>query len=447
MKRALGVLWLAAASAGAGEPRALADIAREAVERAPAARAAQSLVEQARRGRSEARAHGYPRLEAGSAFTRGDGPVYAFASLLEQRDFGPNNFAIATLNRPGYLSNFKSYVRAGVPLFTGFELTSARRAAGLGVTLSETRLRGLRDEIRQHVLEAGLAALHGRALAGVLKERIEASENEVSSAQRLRARGLVLGSDYYAAEAVLSGLRAWRVQAEKMAQAAEESLGVFLGGNDTVPVRGALRAEGPGLPSTEMLLAHAREHRADLSAARLEADVARVMVEKERSSLFPIVDAMAEAQTNTEDFSTNPSQRLLMLRAQWALGDPTYGARRGKAKAGAQAAQERRAALEEQARIAILQSVRSHEGAGEALPLLNATVEQAERSLEAFRPLYREGRQSILEVLRAEESLARAQAARLDALNQWHLTRVRALAAAGALDEGAVTALSASLEK
>lgn len=432
--------------AAAAEPRSLADIARQALERSPALRAAQSSVDQSRRGRSEARAHAYPRLEAGTAFTRGDGPVYAFASLLDQRDFGPGNFDIATLNRPGYLSNFKSYVRAGVPLFTGFELTAVRRAAGLAVTQSEAQARGVRQEIRRRVLEAGLAALQGRALARVLSERIDASEKEVASAQRLRSRGLVLGSDYFAAEAVLSGLRAWRVQADKMAQAAEESLGVLLGDNAPAPVRGSLRAGGPGLPSTETLLAHARDHRADLAAARLDAEMARVMVDKERSSLFPTVDAMAEAQTNTEDFSSNPFQRLLMLRAQWAIGDPTYGARRGKVQAGARAAEERRDALDEQARVEILQAVRAHEGARDALGYLDATVEQATRSLDAFRPLYQEGRQSILEVLRAEDALARAQAARLDALNQLHLTRVRALAAAGALDEGAITALSASLE-
>ncbi|MBK9694145.1 MAG: TolC family protein [Elusimicrobia bacterium] len=447
MKRALGSLVLLAAAATAAEPRSLADIAREAVERAPALRAAQSAIDMARRARSEARAQAYPRLDAGSAFTRGDGPVYAFASLLDQRDFGPGNFAIGTLNRPGYVSNIKSFLRAGMPLFTGFEMQTARRLAGLAVTQAEVQARGVRDEIRRRVLEAGLAALHGRALAAALADRIKASEEEVAGAQRLRARGLVLGSDYFAAEAVLSGLKAGRVQAEKMAQGAEESLGILLGHNAPAPVRGTLRSSGPALPTAERLWGHARDHRADLAAARLDAEMAGKSVDRARASLFPTLDAMAEAQTNTADFSSNPSQRLLMLRAQWALGDPSAAARRAKARFGAEAAEERRAALEEQARVEILQSVRAHEGAGEALPLLDATVDHAARSLEAFRPLYREGRQSLLDVLRAEEALARAHSARLETLAQWHLNRVRALAAAGALDEGALTALSDSLEK
>jgi outer membrane protein TolC len=136
-----------------------------------------------------------------------------------------------------------------------------------------------------------------------------------------------------------------------------------------------------------------------------------------------------------------------MLRAQWALGDPTYGARREKAEAGERAAQERHAALEERARMEILQSARAYEGARDALPLVETTVERAGKSLDVFRPLYREGRQSILEVLRAEEALARAQALRLETLAQLHLARARALAAAGALDEAAIAALSAALEK
>jgi outer membrane protein TolC len=191
----------------------------------------------------------------------------------------------------------------------------------------------------------------------------------------------------------------------------------------------------------------ARQHRPDLRAADLDVQMAESSLGKEKSTLYPRLDAMAQAETNTEDFSSNPSNRLLMVRAAWAIGDPTYGARREKAKAGEQAGRLTRDALEEQAKMEILHAVRGFEGAREALPLLDLTVDQARRSLEMFRPLYREGRQSIMEVLRAEEALARAEAQRLEGLTQLNLNRARALAAAGALDEGALGALSAALEE
>lgn len=442
------VLWaVATLPLGAAEPVTLADAARLAVERAPAVRSSEALVDQARRGRSESSASRYPRLEAGSAFTRGDGPVYAFASLLDQRAFTAQNFDVGSLNNPGYVNNIKSYLRVGLPVFTGYEMKSNVRLAGLGLSRMEGESRGARDQIRLGVVETALRSLQARAVSAVLAERIAASEDEVAGAKKLKARGLVLGSDYFAAEAVLAGLRAWRSKIEKMAQSAEEALGIFLGQSDPVAIRGTLTGAGPGLPSTEELLTHAQGSRADLRSARLEAEMAAVERVREKASLYPQVDAMAEAQTNTEDFSSNPSQRMIMLRAQWALGDPARSARQDKVAAGERAGQERVRALDERARMEILQSVRAYEGARDALPWAIDTVDRARQSLELFRPLYREGRQSILDLLRAEEALARAESLRLETLSELHLSRARALAAAGVLDEASVAALSAALEK
>ncbi|MBK8574475.1 MAG: TolC family protein [Elusimicrobia bacterium] len=190
-----------------------------------------------------------------------------------------------------------------------------------------------------------------------------------------------------------------------------------------------------------------RINRADVRSSALAAEQAEVAAFKERSTFWPRVDAMAQAETNTEDFSSNPSNRLVMVQAQWALGDPAYVARRKKAADASQASRQQQAAIEERARIEILQSLRRYEGARDTLPLLTETVENAKQSLALFRPLYREGRQSILDVLRAEEGLARADALRLEAVAQLHLQRARTLAAAGILDEGALGALSAALER
>ena len=70
----------------------------------------------------------------------------------------------------------------------------------------------------------------------------------------------------------------------------------------------------------------------------------------------------------------------------------------------------------------------------------------AAESLELFRPLYRSGRQSILDVLRAEEGLARADIHYLDALYRIHSGYLRLASSMGRLDEGTVSRLSDRLE-
>jgi outer membrane protein len=446
--RLLALMALLAFPLGAVEQFTLVEAVRRAVARNPGLQAADAQVERARRERSEVQASRFPRFEAGSSFTRGDSPVYAFGSLLDQRNFGQANFDIGTLNHPGYVTNFKSYLQVGVPLFTGFEIQSAQKMAELGLSQAESAATGARQDMRLGVLEAGLQTLQAQELRNMLDERIRASQEEIQSAERLRAKGLVLGSDFFAAQAVLSGLQAWRVQADKMAEAGRDSLAILVGLSPAgFQLRGTLRAGGPALPSENELRGMARQNRSDLRSARLQVQQSEVALFQEKSTILPRVDAMAQAETNTENFSSNPSSRLLMVRARWALGDPAYTARRKKAAAAFRAGRQQQEALEEKVQIEILQALRRYEGARDALPLLEGTAEQARKSLDLFRPLYREGRQSILDVLRAEEALARAESLRLETLAQLHIQRAKTLAAAGILDEGALGALSAALEK
>ncbi|MBK8574476.1 MAG: TolC family protein [Elusimicrobia bacterium] len=171
------------ASVLAVEQLTLAEVARRAVARNFGLRAADAQVDQARRAKSEATATNYPRLDAGSAFTRGDGPVYAFASLLDQRNFGAENFDIGTLNHPGYVTNIKSYLRAGIPIFAGYEIQSWGKMAELGVTQAESQATGARQEVRLAVLEAGIQTLQARALGDQLDERIRSSKQEIEPDQ------------------------------------------------------------------------------------------------------------------------------------------------------------------------------------------------------------------------------------------------------------------------
>ncbi|MEK7745304.1 MAG: TolC family protein, partial [Elusimicrobiota bacterium] len=67
-------------------------------------------------------------------------------------------------------------------------------------------------------------------------------------------------------------------------------------------------------------------------------------------------------------------------------------------------------------------------------------------ALELFRPLYREGRQSVLDVLRAELALAQAEAAYLENLQALHASYAALRLAEGSFDDAAVAAIVRNLE-
>src|ERR1035437_386250 len=111
-------------------------------------KAAQSQIRAAEAGRRETQAMRFPMLSARSQFTRGDHPVYVFGSLMEQGRFGPQNFAIDALNHPGELSNIQSGLDLGVPLFTGYELTSAARLSELAQVQARNGYEGTAQQLR-----------------------------------------------------------------------------------------------------------------------------------------------------------------------------------------------------------------------------------------------------------------------------------------------------------
>jgi len=78
---------------------------------------------------------------------------------------------------------------------------------------------------------------------------------------------------------------------------------------------------------------------------------------------------------------------------------------------------------------------------------LREALARARDSLEQVRPLYREGRQSVLDVLRAEEAVARLEEACLETIYRQRADWASLLAAQGRFDAAAVDALSRSLEK
>ena len=98
-----------------------------------------------------------------------------------------------------------------------------------------------------------------------------------------------------------------------------------------------------------------------------------------------------------------------------------------------------------QASIELAEALSNYAAAREGLPVAQETVDKARKSLELFRPLYRQGRQSVLEVLRAQASLLQAEAGYYETLYKLNLYRAQALLASETLDAAAVKDISDKL--
>jgi len=303
---------------------------------------------------------------------------------------------------------------------------------------------GLSQSVRFAAVEAFLQILLQRESLRALDERILSASKELENADRLRQKGLVLGSDYYAAEGILSGLKAWQAQLSAKLSEAGYRLSVLAG--ETLTPAGKLSEKPYPLPDTEALLSRALESRADLKAAALEERSAEVQRRRTDSSLLPRADAFAAIGINSGDLSAAPSDRMVGVRLHMPFGDPAYPAKREGARALVEASRLDREALGDSVKSQVLSARAGYLGAASTLPLAKTTLERSQKSLELFRPLYREGRQSVLEVLRAEEAVARSQLQLLEALYGLHAGYAGVRLAAGTLDDEAVREIRSHLE-
>ncbi|MBI2384714.1 MAG: TolC family protein [Elusimicrobia bacterium] len=435
-------LILAAAPAAALD---LSAASEAAVLRSPAAAEAKARRAQAEAAGREAFWTRWPRLSARASAMRGDDPLYAFGELMTRRAVTAPDFNPDTLNHPGYRTAVHGSLELGVPLFTGFELTRAGRLAALSADEAEVMGGAAAQAVRLRTAGAYLRALKSEGVLEELDARLATARAAVDSAERLKKQGLVLGSDHQAALAVLSGLKAWRARAAAEREASRSELGVLLGG-PAPETTGALLDWAAPLESDEALVAAALAARPDLRAAGLRERAAGVRRDGARHSLLPTVDAFAAVNNSADGFNSGAASRLVGVRASVLFGDPAYASRRARAAADEAAAGAARMSAEDAARGEVLARAAGLRGLAAALPELREALSRARESLEQVRPLYREGRQSVLEVLRAEEAVARLEEARLEAVcrqrSEWAALR----AAQGRFDPDAVAVLGRSLE-
>ena len=439
------ILTAAMAAAGPALAGGLTTTVEAALARSPAVAESAARKRQASAAEREALYGSLPRLSARGAAMRGDDPLFAFGQLLQERRVNAADFAPDRLNRPGYRSSVTGALELSLPLFTGFELTRARKLAQLASAEARALGGAAGQAVAVAAVEAYFDALKTRAFLAELDARLASASAEVERSKRLARSGLILGSDHEAALALLAGLKAWRARTSAEASAAEARLAVL---TDAPPrPEGRFLAWDPPLETDEALVSAALASRPELAAAARRREAAAVLRAGAEAALLPRVEAFAAATSVSDGFSAGAGARIGGVRASVAFGDPAWSARRTRHKEGEAAAAHAAAGLADAARVETLTRAAAVRGLREASPALEEAHARASSALEQARPLYREGRLSVLEVLRAEEGRARATAALLEAQAALRIQWAALAAATGRFDAAALTTLSQSLEE
>ena len=240
----------------------------EAVQRALAgyseARVASLAVEDAREQAVAARSALMPRVDLTEGWQRGNLPVFAFSSILSQRQFTAADFDVARLNHPAALDDFRTAIAVEQPLFDA-AIRPALRTATLG---RDVAIAAQRRTLEQLQLETTATYARVLQLIGLADAASEAASAAAQDRERARARrdaGMATDADVLMSEVQVAAVRARQIEASAELTVARARLNDLIGAPlDTVFDLAPAAIADPPSASIADLEAEAIRGRADI---------------------------------------------------------------------------------------------------------------------------------------------------------------------------------------
>ena len=404
----------------------------------PAIRAADRGVDGSQADRRLARAGWLPHLDLSEDYARSTNPVFVFASKLGQGRFGPQDFALDSLNSPDPFTNATTRVGLQQSLWDGGRTFAAGRAAKLGVTAAGEELAHTRDEVAFGAKRAFWDAVLADELVSASRDAEKAAVANAELAGRLVDEGIGVPSDRMQADVRLGEVSAMRVGAEQNVLIARAALRRALGAKGTetftlaAPAIDAddkgTAAEGPGTSLTEALAA-----RPDLLAFDARIGQAHEGETIALSGRLPQFGVGAQYEWNgSEPFRSSGTNWSVAAFLRIPLYDGCEGlARHQRARADRLRLEAMREALADTVDVELQEADARRRTAEARLRSAESNVSLSQEALRIVRERYGEGLAMIVELLGAEASATGARAARAQASRDLAVSRLAVELAAG----------------
>jgi outer membrane protein len=441
--RGLGLLLLAPAFlvcgsfANAQEPLTLGEAVQLALRQNPEFQTSEDDADAARARVREARAAWLPRIDFSQGFTRGNNPVYVFGTLLTQRSFTAENFALDSLNAPHPIDNFQTRFDGQVQLFdsgkTWYRVQGAKRMR----TAAEFQTEQARQDLILDVVRAYYGILVSRENAGAASEALRVAESNEKQIENMQKSGLVVDSDVLSAKVFVAQMKDREIRAENRAEVARMVLAREIGlAADAKPEPTESLSEPAALTKTPQEWEQmAMQHRPALRAAELQQEAAVSDKKAARAEFGPKLGLFADFERDALTLG-GPSGTNWTAGARLDLNLFAGGADRARlAEAQANASKAKhdlewfRSGIQLEVRQAYLDATAAAQRAAAA----RDSAEQAGESLRIIQNRYNAGLTTITELLRAQSAQLDARSTYLSALYDWHLARAQLERSAGSL--------------
>jgi outer membrane protein len=379
----------------------------------------------------------WPSLQVSETFTRSNNPVFVFGSLLEQSRFGPQNFAIDSLNNPDALNNFRTAVNLKWAVFDQMQSSARVAQARIGQEQADHQKEMVKQHLRLEVIRAYYGVILARQRKEVTDEAVKMGEADRKRVADLFQTGVVVQSDLLAAEVQLAEFRQQQVQASGDLVTAHAYLNTVLGTPIHTPqeITDQLKDRYFSMAETDELIRQALQHRPDYSRAGSSLRSTEEGVRGAKGNYLPRIDVFSSYGISGKDLSSGSSDYAIGAGMTFNIFDLGRSARLDKARAAQSAAAAEQEHLANQIRMEVIQAYQDYVSAGERLKVAVQTVAQAEETLRIVQDRYQEGLTTITEVLRAETTFLRTRLNLIASRYDYYTGYARVLIATGRLTD------------
>lgn len=388
----------------------------------------------------EARTGRWPSLQATETFTSSNNPVFVFGTLLEQGRFGPENFAIDSLNHPKAVHNFRSALTLRLPLFDQRQTETRTAQARLAQQETDQQTEMAAQQLRFAVIRTFYGLLLAQARLEVSDEAVRTAEADVKRARDIFESGLVVQSDLLAAEVQLSEFRQQQIQAKGDLVTAMAALNTAMGLPVDSPQQplGQLVERAFPTQTVETLSEQALQDRPDYQRAVLSARASEVRSRRARGEWLPRVDAFVTAGASGRYVAGGSGDYAAGASVTFNVFDAGRKARIDQSRAAESIANAELEQLANQIRFEVMRAYQQYVSARERMAVVAQITAQATETLRMVQDRYHAGLTTITELLRAQTALVRARSDVLAARYDQYVGYANVLLAAGRLkDAGA----------
>ncbi|HEX3252827.1 MAG TPA: TolC family protein [Pyrinomonadaceae bacterium] len=385
----------------------------------------------------EARTGRWPSLQAAETFTSSNNPVFVFGTLLEQGRFGPENFAIDSLNHPNAINNFRSALTLRLPLFDQRQTATRTAQARIAQQEADQQTEMAAQQLRFAVIRTFYGLLLAKARLEVSDEAVRTAEADVKRARDIFESGLVVQSDLLAAEVQLSEFRQQQIQAKGDLVTAVAALNTAMGLPVDSPQQplGQLVERAFPTERVETLSEQALQDRPDYQRAVLLARAGEIRSRRARGDWLPRVDAFVTAGASGRYVAGGSGDYAAGASVTFNVFDPGRKARIDQSRAAESIANAEQEQLANQIRFEVMRAYQQYVSARERMAVVAQITAQATETLRMVQDRYHAGLTTITELLRAQTALVRARSDVLAARYDQYVGYANVLLAAGRLKD------------